>query len=179
MSNPRFTLTDAATMQKHVRIAMQNGELNVSQAFEICHEVFARAPRQTHGHCVNNRNELVPIPGAITGYDSEGKPIIARPLTEPEPRRKPLRAVSIDSLIEVDGNVEAAETHEVSPDEPRELSVEDLQAKINVTAEVPEREVGLVPEPSPELLEECESWEDAVLSEASAETSDAGSDECQ
>jgi hypothetical protein len=173
MSNPRFTITDAATMQKHVRIAMQNGALSISQIFEIMHSVFARAPKPTHGHYVNNRNELVPIPGAITGYDSEGKPVIARPLTGPEPRRKPLRAVSIDSLVEVDGNVDEAETHEVSPDEPHELSVEDLQAKINLTAEVPEREVGLVPEPESEV----ETWQDAVMEDDGADISDAGSSE--
>ena len=142
---------------------MNNGALNVSQAFEICHEVFARAPRQTHGHAVNDRNQLVPIPGAITGYDSGGRPVIARPLPEtPEPKRKPLRAVSIDSLVEADGNVDTAETHEVSPDDPVEL---------------------LPPAPAPVAGQDDSSpeltWEDAVLDEASAETSDARLDECE
>jgi hypothetical protein len=179
MSNPKFGFADTVAVQKHVRTAMNNGELNVSQSFEICHGVFARAPRQTNGFCVNHRNQLVPIKGAITAY-VDGKPVIACPLPEtPEPRRKPLRAVSIDSLVEADGNVDEAGTHEVSPDDPQELSVKELQAKSAFVREVPEQEVGLVPEPSPELEEECESWKDAALDEASAETSDAGLDECE
>jgi len=169
----KFTLADTATLQKHVRTVMNNGALNVSQAFEICHEVFTRAPKRTNGYHVNNRGELKPIPGAITGYDSDGRPVIAEPIPQAQEPKRKLTAVSIEALCDVDGRVDEAESHEVSPDDSRELSVEELQTKIDIAVEVAEREVGVVPEPESE-----ETWQDAVI-EDGAETSDAGSRECQ
>lgn len=148
MGNVKFTLVDAATVQRHVRTAMQGGELNISQSFEICYGVFAGAPTPTSGHYIDSAGVRKPIPGAITGY-VDGKAVIANPLPEkPEPTRRKMSPVSIDALCEVDGDVDEAETH--TPDDPRELSVEELQAKINISVEVNEQEVGLVPEPTAE-----------------------------
>jgi hypothetical protein len=167
MSNPKFGFIDAATVQRHVRTAMQAGRLNISQIFEICHSVFARAPRQTCGHHVNNKNELVPIRGAITGYDSDGKPVIARPIPEKqEPKRKHLRAVSIDSLVEADGRVDLAEAHE---DDPQELSVVPVE-QIRVAGEDTgdddvEEEMGLTPDAVNAAALDDAALDDAALDE--------------
>lgn len=112
----RFTLKDCATFQRHVRAAAQNEGMTATQAYEICDEVLSRRFTSRHvvGHHVNSKNELVPIPGAITGYDDNGKPVIGRPLkSEPEPRRPKLKPVSIDALLEADGSIEDAETHDI------------------------------------------------------------------
>jgi hypothetical protein len=149
MSNPKFGFNDAAAVQKHVRLSMQNGSLNISQAFEIPYSVFTRAPKSTCGHYVNDKNELVPIPGAITSYDSDGKPVIACPLPEtPGPKRKPLRAVSIDSLVEADGDVDEAEAYEVGvrPEPRRICAGEDVDDDPETLASERAAEVSLNPE---------------------------------
>jgi hypothetical protein len=129
----RFSLEDTARIQRHVRVAIAQGKLSVSQAFDITSEVMDRQfqPEHRSGHHVNERNELVPIRGAITGY-VDGKPVIARPLeSEPEPRRRKLHAVSIESLCEVDGRVDEIDTHdevqELLPPKPIPIAgVDDL-----------------------------------------------------
>jgi len=115
MGNCKFALKDAATFQRHVRVAISSGGLATMQAYEICDEVLSRRFMTEYkpGHHVNAKNELVPILGAITGY-VDGKPVIGRPLkSEPEPRRPKLKPVSIDALLEADGSIEDAETHEI------------------------------------------------------------------
>ena len=111
--NPRFKIEDAARLQRHVRLAMQNQEsdpskpprygLTVMQAYEIEER---RLYRQVIGHppgfFVNARNEL-------------------KPITAPKPRTtdfkdaatgRKLLPVGIESLAEADGDVDEAETHE-------------------------------------------------------------------
>ena len=100
----KFTLEDAVRVQKHVRVAMQQGLLTVSQAYEIAAEVMSGKFRQEYrpGHHVNDRNELVPIPGAVSRY-VDGRPVIDIPIdAKPERPRRKLHPVSIDSLVEAD-----------------------------------------------------------------------------
>jgi hypothetical protein len=62
------------------------------------------------GHAVGPDNILRPIAGAITGYDPETcKPVIGVPLKTREPQWKKLKPVSIDSLVEADGDIGEAE----------------------------------------------------------------------
>lgn len=92
MGNPKFTTMDAAMAQRHVRIALANDGLSVSQSYEICAEVLERPfqVKQTDGHHVDYMNRLVPTKGAIIGLDENGKPIIYGQMPEaPIPVRVP------------------------------------------------------------------------------------------
>jgi hypothetical protein len=146
----KFTLEDTARVQRHLRTMMNGDGLTVSQSFEIGYEVFSGTSKPTNGHYVNDRGELKPIPGAVTSYDRDGRPVIACPLPEKPASKRKLVPVTIDSLCEVDGDVDLAEVSELLPPDPVRVAGQD-----------------------------DEMWEDAVLSEDSAETSDAGSSECE
>jgi hypothetical protein len=81
------------------------------------------------GHAVGPDNKLHPIPGAFTGYDSEtGRPVIAVPLKEREPLTN-LRPVSIDALVEADGDVNDAESVMEVGQRPKQIPVagEDVE----------------------------------------------------
>jgi hypothetical protein len=108
----KFTLEDTARVQRHLRTMMNGDGLTISQSFEIGYEVFAGTSKRTNGYRVTDAGHLQAIPGAVTSYEN-GRPVIACPLPEPEPkRRRKLLPVTIDSLCEVDGDVDLAETHE-------------------------------------------------------------------
>jgi hypothetical protein len=102
--------------QRLIRVANHRGELSPMQVFDAVNETLVEAPQSTCGFFVNNRNELKPIPGALI----DGK--IAVPIPDKsEPINRKLRAVTIDSLCEADGQIALAESFEVSPDDPQEL----------------------------------------------------------
>jgi hypothetical protein len=102
--------------QRLLRVANHRGDLSPMQVFDAVNETLVEAPQSTCGFFVNNRNELKPIPGALI----DGK--IAVPIPDKsEPIHRKLRAVTIDSLCEADGQIALAESFEVSPDDPQEL----------------------------------------------------------
>jgi hypothetical protein len=119
------------------------------------------APKRRLGHFVNHRNEVKPIPGAITDY-VDGKAVIARPLPEtPEPNRKKLVPVSIDSLIEAEGDVNAAKAY----DDPVELLTANPE---------PVRFAGQEPEDDPETeMFEQAAYEAARDVESNLESEEA------
>lgn len=93
----RFTTAECVTYQRAVRLAAmreQNG-LSVSEAFAIAESVISKSwnPGRPAGTRVNDRNEVVPIRAP-------------RPETKPTKRLFP---VTIDSLVEADGDVNEAE----------------------------------------------------------------------
>lgn len=103
-ASSRFT----TSISRHVDAAMQEGRLTLSRAFEIVHEVFTAAPKNTCGHRVNAKNVLEPIPGALI----DGKVVVPLP-EKVKPIGRKLKPVDIESLADVGGNVDEAETHEV------------------------------------------------------------------
>ena len=121
--NPKFTTEDCVRIQRHLKItkATQEG-MTITQAYDIA--VATRKDKSLQGcprgyQVKGEGNQIVPIPGAYTYVD--GKPVVAFPLdTKPEPRRRKIRPVDIESLCEADGRVDEAECHD---DDPRELSL--------------------------------------------------------
>jgi hypothetical protein len=119
----KFTAFDAVIIQKHIRIAAQVGEINISQAYEIASEVFTReAEQSTCGTYINNRNQRVPIRGTVLHPFPEKQ----------EPKHRVLMPVSIDALCEVDGDVDLAMTHDEVPElltnrEPLRVAGEDRE----------------------------------------------------
>jgi hypothetical protein len=130
----RFSFEDTVQIQKQRREKAMAEGLTVSQAYDLAvAEVEAAVGQrvQTNGYAVGPDAILRPIPGAITSYEN-GRPVIARPLdSEPEPKRKKIRPVSIESLCEVDGRVDLADTHdeveELLPPQPVRVAGEDFE----------------------------------------------------
>src|SRR5260370_26683785 len=62
------------------------------------------------GHAVGPDNIIRPIAGSNTTYDPETcKPVISVPLKTREPQWKKLQPVSIDALVDAEGDVNEAE----------------------------------------------------------------------
>lgn len=85
--------------------------LTVTQSYELAVAITeAQRPvemKATHGYHVNERGELKPIPGAIVGFDSNRKPVVA-PMKSSQPRRR-LTVYSVAALAAVDGKANLAQ----------------------------------------------------------------------
>lgn len=82
MTNPTHSLADVVREQRRRRLQdiVVNDGLTVTQAYEAAAAfIDAQRPKDKlfPGHYTNDRGELKPTPGAIVGYDENGKPVVS------------------------------------------------------------------------------------------------------
>jgi len=112
MSNTAYTLANVVREQRRQRLqnTIDTDGLTVSQSYELAVAVMeVQRPQDKFfpGHCVNDRGELKPIPGAICGYDENGRPVVA-PMKVSQPHRR-LKVYSAEALAKVNGHASLAE----------------------------------------------------------------------
>jgi hypothetical protein len=140
MTTPRHSLE--ATVGEQRRLFLQDiiardGELTVSEAYEAAVAYMdSKRPQDKlfPGHYTNDRGELKPIPGAIIGYDSDGKGVVS-PMTGTQSRRR-LTVYSAEALAKCDGKVGLAVGRVVDVVAPEQA---DTQAPRKVTTQHQEK----------------------------------------
>jgi hypothetical protein len=106
MTNPTHSLAGVVREQRRRRLQdiVVNDGLTVSEAYEAAAAfIDAQRPKDKlfPGHYTNDRGELKPTPGAIVGYDENGKPVVS-PMKHQQSRRR-LVVFSAHDLAKVDG----------------------------------------------------------------------------
>jgi hypothetical protein len=139
MGNPRFTIEDCARMQRHVRVALQNGGLTSMQEYEIVASVFNRVERPATQPVIHPKPEstVAPRVPCMTHREkvftfSDGTTWKACTHDEcgwGQRTGKSYRKKHSDGLLVVIPEVEVEITDdgegvEISEDDPRELGVE-------------------------------------------------------
>jgi hypothetical protein len=126
MTNPRHSLVDVVREQRRRRLQdiVVNDGLTVTQAYEAAAAfIDAQRPKEKlfPGHYTDDRGELKPTPGAIVGYDSDGKPVVS-PMKHQQSRRR-LVVFSAHDLAKVDGKAGLAVGRVVDVVSPEQANV--------------------------------------------------------
>jgi hypothetical protein len=168
MGNPRFTIEDCARVQRHVRVAAQNGGLTSMQEYEIVASVFNRVERPAAQPVIHPKPEPAVAPRVPCTTHREKSFTFSDGTTWRACSAEGCmwgkgRAKHSDGLLVAIPEVEVEVTDdgegvEVSEDDPTEISVDELTQKADILAGVPEHETTLT------------EIEDAAIADADEDT---------